>query len=419
MGDEKKAACLDKTRKLLAVGFIKELRFTTWLSNVIMVDNALGFGLLSFLDAYSGYNKILMHPKDEDKTTFNTELGKYGYKVMLFGLKNSGATYQRLMNKVFNTQIGQILEVYVDDMVISANGKARLHLNNHGKETKALFSQQQHRGQDKLTFKVDFNKIRGIWTIDKWSIELSEFDIKYKPRTAIKTQFLANFIVELAEQPEQDDTWHLYVDGALNIEGSGAGVLLTNNYDLYTEQSICFTFPTSNNHAEYEALLAGLRLAQSLNITHLQVYFDSLLVVEQVTGHFQVRDQSLEKYFIMVKELISRFNSFEITHIAQEHNTRADALSNLATTKKHMNESIISQLITVEPSFGNKSGLSVSQVQDWRTQYRMYLQTGSIPIGVTNPTIFKRRVASFTMAGDELYKRGFSQPLLSCLDEEE
>jgi len=69
------------------------------------VDNTSGCRLLSFLDAFSGYNQIRMHPRDECKTTFMTELFSYYYKVMPFGLKNTDATYQRLMDRVFTPMI--------------------------------------------------------------------------------------------------------------------------------------------------------------------------------------------------------------------------------------------------------------------------------------------------------------------------
>ena len=72
----------------------------------------------SFLDAYLGYNQIPMHPLDEEKTAFITIIGNYCYKVMPFGLKNAGATYQRLMNKIFVEHIGVLIEVYIDDMLV-------------------------------------------------------------------------------------------------------------------------------------------------------------------------------------------------------------------------------------------------------------------------------------------------------------
>ncbi|XP_015955674.1 uncharacterized protein LOC107480066 [Arachis duranensis] len=163
LGIEKRLACLAEVKKLIAANFIREIRFTTWLANVVMVkksngkwrmcvdftdlnkacpkdayplpcidnlvDNSCGFGSLSFMDAYSGYNQILMHPSDQEKTAFITEYGNHCYNVMPFGLKNAGATYQRLMNKVFQNQIGRNIEVYVDDMVAKTMvGKS--HIND-------------------------------------------------------------------------------------------------------------------------------------------------------------------------------------------------------------------------------------------------------------------------------------------------
>ena len=85
-----------------------------------LVDATAGHELLSFMNAYSGYNQIRMSPEDEDKTIFTTDRGLYCYKVMSFGLKNAGATYQRLVNKIFANLIGRTMEVYVDDMLVKS-----------------------------------------------------------------------------------------------------------------------------------------------------------------------------------------------------------------------------------------------------------------------------------------------------------
>ena len=131
--EERRQAIRDETQKLLAAGHIKEVQYPEWLTNVVLVkksngkwrmcvnftdlnkacpkdsyplpsidalvDSAAGCMLLSFLDAFSGYNQIKMHPMDEEKTAFMTERSCYCYKVMPFGLKNAGATYQRLMDR--------------------------------------------------------------------------------------------------------------------------------------------------------------------------------------------------------------------------------------------------------------------------------------------------------------------------------
>ncbi|RDX93885.1 hypothetical protein CR513_23787, partial [Mucuna pruriens] len=99
-----------------------------------LVDGAFGCGLLSFMDAYSGYNQIRMHPNDKSKTTFIMDKGSFCYKVMSFGLKNARATYQRLMDWIFKDHIGNQLEVYVNDMVV----KSRMEVG-HVENLAAIF----------------------------------------------------------------------------------------------------------------------------------------------------------------------------------------------------------------------------------------------------------------------------------------
>ena len=82
-----------------------------------LVDSTAGHGLLRFMDAFSRYNQIPMFEQDEESMTFITNQGLFCYRVIPFGLKNAGATYQRLVNKVFKPLIGKTMEVYMDDMI--------------------------------------------------------------------------------------------------------------------------------------------------------------------------------------------------------------------------------------------------------------------------------------------------------------
>ncbi|RVX08731.1 Transposon Ty3-I Gag-Pol polyprotein [Vitis vinifera] len=154
----------DEINKLLEAGFIREVSYPDWLANVVVVpkkegkwrvcvdytnlnnacpkdsfplpridqivDSTSGQGMLSFLDAFSGYHQIPMSPDDEEKTAFITPHGLYCYKVMPFGLKNAGATYQRLMTKIFKPLIGRSVEVYIDDIVVKSKTREQhiLHL---------------------------------------------------------------------------------------------------------------------------------------------------------------------------------------------------------------------------------------------------------------------------------------------------
>ncbi|GJU71624.1 reverse transcriptase domain-containing protein, partial [Tanacetum coccineum] len=84
------------------------------------IEAVMGFPLKCFLDAYKGYHQVQMADEDEEKTAFYTDQGTYCYTKMSFGLKNAGATYQRLVDEAFQSQIGKNLEVYVDDMVVKS-----------------------------------------------------------------------------------------------------------------------------------------------------------------------------------------------------------------------------------------------------------------------------------------------------------
>ena len=124
----------------------------------------------------------------------------------------------------------------------------------------------------------------------KWAIKLSEFDIRYKPKAAIKGQVLADFVMEFTstEPAENAQTmidlpiWKLSVDEASNAQGSGAGLILTSPEGIDIEYALRFGFRASNNEVEYEAVIAGLNLAHSLEVDQLEVYSDSQLVVKQI-----------------------------------------------------------------------------------------------------------------------------------------
>ena len=134
-----------------------------------------------------------------------------------------------------------------------------------------------------------------------------------------------------AATPEFDpeSTWVLHIDGASNAQGSGAGFLLTNSEGVVTEYALRFNFKTSNNQAEYEALLAGLRVVKELRIDSLKVFSDSQLIVGQVKGEFEARDPTMAKYLQKMRDLVAHLEYFKISHIVRSKNARADALSRL------------------------------------------------------------------------------------------
>ncbi|KAG7559444.1 Retrotransposon gag domain [Arabidopsis thaliana x Arabidopsis arenosa] len=124
LGPDRAQAVQDEVIRLLKAGLIMEVQYPECypLPHIDrLVEVTAGNHLLSFMDAFSGYNQILMHKDDYEKTAFITDRGTaYCYRVMPFGLKNAGATYQRLVNKMFAKQLGVTMEVYIDNMVVKS-----------------------------------------------------------------------------------------------------------------------------------------------------------------------------------------------------------------------------------------------------------------------------------------------------------
>ena len=456
---------------------------------------------------------------DQEKTSFVTAQGTYCYRVIPFGLKNTGATYQRLVNRMFQKQIGTTMEVYIDDMLVKSI-TAELHIahlsevfqilrnynmklnpakcafgvsagkflgfivNHRGIEANldkikvvldmaspsgikevqrltgriAALSRFVSRASDKCQsfFQVlkkafqwdtkceeaftalktylssppppppilvspiegelltlylavsDFSTsaflvrdkervqhpvyyysraLRGVeeryprmeklilalvtaarklrpyfqaHTIEvpieypmkqvlhkpetsgrlmKWAIELSEFDIRYKPKTTMKGQILADFVMEFTSaepaknaQTETDHSiWKLFVDRAVNAQGNGAGLILTSPEGIDIEYALRFGFHTSNNEAEYEAVIAGLNLAHSLEVDRLEICNDSQLVVRQIEDTYEAKSGRMILYLQKVRELLKKFVLVQVKHVPRVENTRADALAKLAT----------------------------------------------------------------------------------------
>ena len=130
------------------------------------MDATTGHELLNFMDAYSGYNQICMCPKDEEKMVFTMDRGLYYYKVMPFGLKNVGVTYQRLVNKVFASLIDKTMEVYIDDMLVKSLWK-----EDHVTDLREMFALLQKYNMKlnpaKCTFRVRSGKFLGFMINNK------------------------------------------------------------------------------------------------------------------------------------------------------------------------------------------------------------------------------------------------------------
>jgi hypothetical protein len=538
LAPERAAIVLEEVECLLESGAIREVQYPMWLSNTVvvrkkngkwrvcidftdlnkacpkdpfplpridqLVDLASGHAQLSFLDAFQGYHQIPMDAADQDKTAFITPRGTYCYKVMPFGLKNAGATYQRMVTKLFGHIMGKTVEAYIDDMLVKSL-REEDHISDLLQVFDILWESRLRLNASKCTFGVSSGKFLGhvvcrrgievnpdqiaalvdlaepknikqlqrltgmvaalsrfisksvdrckpffrllgkrnkfIWDeecsaafqeiktylstppclsipipgeplflylavsnhavsavlvrelckeqrpvffvskamdetelrylslekaalavlqaakklphyfqsnivrvltdhplkmllqrsdfsgrITKWGVYLGSLGVEYKPRTAIKGQVLAEFLAEFQHDPGNSSSsafartqlgsaterWELYVDGASNSKGSGAGIVLVSPEGLILEQVVRLTFSASNNEAEYEALMIGLKTADRLGANHLKVFCDSQLVANQISGEYQARDERMAAYLTVARSLLSKFDSVQV-----------------------------------------------------------------------------------------------------------
>lgn len=166
-----------------------------------LVDSTVGHQTLNFMDAFSGYNQIKMHETDQEKISFITNKGLYCYKVMPFRLKNVEATYQRLVNEMFKSQIGRNIEIYVDDMLVKSL-LAEQHLSDLSEKFQTLRKHKMKLNPSKCAFGVSSGKFFGFM-VSQWGIEVNPKNVKaildmQAPRNTKEVQGLAGRVAALS-----------------------------------------------------------------------------------------------------------------------------------------------------------------------------------------------------------------------------
>ncbi|PKI76924.1 hypothetical protein CRG98_002711 [Punica granatum] len=289
----------------------------------VLVDNTARHTLFSFRDGFSGYNHIRMAEEDKIKTMFITMLGTFCYRVMPFGLKNAGATYQKAMVTLFHDMMHKEIEIYVDDMIAKSK-EGEDYLVNLKRLFDRLKKYKLRLNPAKCTFDAKSRKLLGFVVHERCieltrirlkqsrsylrhqrsvKYELTEYDIEYVPRTSVKGQAIAD---HLAEFPIEDDTpinsdfsdegilqvdseenkfaWKMYFDRAVNSTGSGIATVLISPDEHYYPIAAKIDFPCTNNVAEYEACILGLQAAIDFKVKELEVFGDSMLTIFQTLG---------------------------------------------------------------------------------------------------------------------------------------
>ncbi|GJZ00518.1 reverse transcriptase domain-containing protein [Tanacetum coccineum] len=564
-------AIQEEVEKLVDAGIMKEVHYHSWLSNPVMVkkhdgtwrmcvdfkdlnntcpkdcyplpeidwkvESLCGYSFKCFLDAYKGYHQIKMAKEDEEKTAFITSQGIFCYSKMPFGLKNAGSTYQRLVDKAFQRQIGRNLEAKVStnglkacpdkaDAVLSLpsprcikdvqklNGKlaslnrflsksaekslpffktlknctkksdfqwtpeaeeafkqmkkliaelptltaskereeliiylaaakeaisAVLMTDREGRQIPVYFVSRTLRGpevnytpMEKLVLAllsaskrlkryfqahtvvvITSQPIKQLLSSSeisgrmlKWKFELEGYDIQYRPRTAIKGQILADFIVERPEEESPDELmtepevlpepWTLFTDGSSCVDGSGAGLILINPEGAEFTYAMRFRFDATNNEAEYEALIAGLRIAEKMGIKNLQANVDSRLVANQVNGSYIAKESGMVQYLNKVKTLAKSFKEFSIKQIPRSENKKADALSKIASTSfAHLNKQVLVEELK-EKSINEEEILDIVEEEGntWMTPIQEYLTKEILPEDKKKARAVRRKAAN-------------------------
>uniref|UniRef100_A0A2N9J3T5 Uncharacterized protein n=1 Tax=Fagus sylvatica TaxID=28930 RepID=A0A2N9J3T5_FAGSY len=366
---ERNVAVMEEVEKLLMTRFIREVYYPEWLANVVMVKKSsgkwrmcvdftdlnkacpkdsyplpridqlvdstiVGHKLLSFMDTFSSYNQ--MDEADQEKTAFITSRGLFCYKVMPFGLKNVGAMYQRLS---FYSK-GRVIP-----LPSGINHRCEFRLDKRRRS--CLEARLLHWTIPQRHKRMAMNKPDTARRLVLWAIEMIEFDVDYRPRTAIKAQALANFIAEFTHlDPEKK--WRS----------------------------------------------------------------DSQLVVGQVRGEYEAREERMKKYLKLIQKILETLEKVDFCHIPREENADADHLTRLASSGEE-GERIIEvqgrpsiETVEVSPIFNGRS---------WMTDIIQYLKGGVGPEDKKEAHKLRVRATRFVLLRDVLYKMGFSKPYLRCL----
>ncbi|XP_011074079.1 uncharacterized protein LOC105158875 [Sesamum indicum] len=260
----------------------------------------------------------------------------------------------------------------------------------------------------------------------KWTVELGQHDIEYRPRTAQKAQVLADFVTELAGEPdlprmveEQTSKWMLHVDGASNANSGGAGVWIQGPKGVEIEAAIRLAFPVTNNEAEYEALVLGLELAFQAGAQDLEVFTDSQLIALQIEGTYETREKTMTAYKEIAQQWMKKFDRCSVLQVPRAENDKADALSKFGAAMDGIGDRNITALVRARPSItGGREVQTVVEPESWKDEIAKYLKDGTLPLDPIAAKRVKFRATRFTMLSGQLYKRTVDGPLLKCLDEE-
>ncbi|GJR18281.1 reverse transcriptase domain-containing protein [Tanacetum coccineum] len=251
-------------------------------------------------------------------------------------------------------------------------------------------------------------------------------------RNVVKGQVLADFITEkLGEEPPEEyfraprvtpkkdvtEEWILFTDGASSSKGSGAGLVLIGPSGIEHTYAIRLTFDSINNEAEYEALLAGLRIAKQMNVQRLEARVNSKLVVSQINGSYVSSSDNMMNYLAKAKEYIAYFKSFSIKNIPRNQNQKADVLSKLALVAlNHLTKEVLVEVLN-ERSTERKeiSTIVMEEGDNWMTPIIRCLEKGIWLEDKNEARNLRVKINQYAMENSVLFKKSYLVPMLRCV----
>jgi ribonuclease HI len=199
--------------------------------------------------------------------------------------------------------------------------------------------------------------------IGKWILALSEFELKFKSAKAIKGQIIADFITEHRDPSInllEITPWALFFDGSSCGKGGGVGILLISPRGEMFEFAIPIQPTTTNNQAKYEALLIGLQYLKEAKAISFEIYGDSELVIKQLNGQYECRNDILRNYYEECKEILKSFQLVILQHIPREYNEEVNRLAQSASGYRE-NQEVFANGVC---AFGNDLA-----EDDWRKEF--------------------------------------------------
>ncbi|XP_048605619.1 uncharacterized protein LOC125583099 [Brassica napus] len=267
----------------------------------------------------------------------------------------------------------------------------------------------------------------------KWAMELGEYDVIFRPATAIKSHVLADFVAEfssallpaleqevrLRDEIKEDGEWILHVDGSCNVRGAGVGIVLTSPTGNTASRAVRCNFKATNNESEYEALIEGLTLPHQMRAENVQVFGDSQLIINQVQGEYQAKDDSMIQNLAVAQRLIKKFKSCKLSQIPREQNSQTDALANLGSAHE-TNSQISTPLLVLQwpATLEEPPSEEVSAIEEgetWMTPLIRYLEAVILSEDRSKARKIKKQAARYCISQEKLFRRSFSGPYLRCV----